>query len=86
MKGFAQLCYNLVQTGSIKKTAVLDSAGEKLIFPKLKFTLARAQTFGMMVVSQNNEEVECEFRHLSLAEYLSALHIQTTGEPLKVGQ
>jgi len=85
LKGFAQLCYNLVQTGSIKKTAMLDPSGEKLIFPKLQLTLdlARAQTFGMMVVSQNNEEVECEFRHLSLAEYLSALHVHTTGEPLK---
>lgn len=85
LKGFAQLCYNLVQTGSIKKTAVLDNAREKLIFPELKLTLdlARAQTFGMMVVSQQDEEVECEFRHLSLAEYLSALHVHTTGEPLK---
>ena len=86
LKGFAKLCYNLVQTGSIKKSAVLDNAGEKLVFKKLNLTLdlARAQTFGMMVVSQKDEEVECEFRHLSLAEYLSALHVHTTGEPLKV--
>ena len=39
----------------------------------------RAQTYGMMVVSKDQEEVECEFRHLSLAEYLSAIHIHTTG-------
>ena len=28
--------------------------------------------------------MECEFRHLSLAEYLTALHVHITGEPLKV--
>ncbi len=39
----------------------------------------RAQTYGMMVVSKADSEVECEFRHLSLAEYLSALYIHTTG-------
>ena len=39
----------------------------------------RAQTYGMMVISKSNREVECEFRHLSLAEYLSAVHIHTTG-------
>jgi hypothetical protein len=46
----------LVQTGSIKK----ENTGEKLIFPKLKLTLdlARAQTFEMMVVSQQDEDVE----------------------------
>ena len=38
----------------------------------------RAQTYGMMVVSKADSEVECEFRHLSLAEYLSALYIHTT--------
>merc|ERR1719211_80503 len=36
-----------------------------------------------MVVSQSSRQVECEFRHLSLAEYLSAIHVHTTGEPLK---
>ena len=50
----------------------------KHIFPFL-FNLFRAQTYGMMVVSKDQEEVECEFRHLSLAEYLSAIHIHTTG-------
>ena len=33
---------------------------------------------------QTSEEVECEFRHLSLAEYLTAIHVHTTGQPLKV--
>ena len=37
-----------------------------------------------MVVSQTDKVVECEFRHLSLAEYLTALHVHNTGEPLKV--
>ena len=46
--------------------------------------MVRAQTFGMMVVSQEDTRVECEFRHLSLAEYLTALHVHITGEPLKV--
>ena len=31
-----------------------------------------------------NDDVECEFRHLSLAEYLTAIHVHTTGQPLKV--
>ena len=74
-----------MQTGSIKKSAELDSTGEKLIFPALQLSLdlGRAQTFGMMVVSQSSRQVECEFRHLSLAEYLSAIHVHTTGQPLK---
>ena len=77
----------MVQSGSIKKHAKLDNTKEKLIFPQLELELdlARAQTFGMMLVNQSQEEVECEFRHLSLAEYLTALHVHTTGEPLKVG-
>ena len=33
-----------------------------------------------------NDDVECEFRHLSLAEYLTAIHVHTTGQPLKVFQ
>jgi len=86
LKGFAKLCYTLVQSGSIKKQAELDTAGEKLIFPslELQLDLTRAQTFGMMVVSQSEQIVECEFRHLSLAEYLTALHVHITGDPLKV--
>ena len=61
-------------------------SGERLIFPSLDLELdmVRAQTFGMMVVSQEDTRVECEFRHLSLAEYLTALHVHITGEPLKV--
>ena len=63
-------------------------SGERLIFPSLDLELdmVRAQTFGMMVVSQEDTRVECEFRHLSLAEYLTALHVHITGEPLKVKQ
>ena len=74
---FAKLCYNLVQSGSIKKHAQLDSSREKILFPKLEveLDLSRAQTFGMMLVNQSEEEVECEFRHLSLAEYLTAIHV-----------
>ena len=76
----------MVQAGSIKKQAELDSTGDKIIFPSLdlELDLSRAQTFGMMVVSQTDKVVECEFRHLSLAEYLTALHVHNTGEPLKV--
>ena len=83
---FAKLCYHLVQSGSIKKQAELDSSGEKISFSslELELDLTRAQTFGMMVVSQTDNVVECEFRHLSLAEYLTALHVHITGEPLKV--
>ena len=82
---FFRLCYHLVQTGSIKAKAKVDKNEERLEFAQLNLSLdlARAQTFGMMVVSQDGEEVECEFRHLSLAEYLSAIHVHTTGQPLK---
>jgi len=85
LKGFSKLCYNLVQNGSIKMSANLDETGTQLTFPDLQLTLDmnRAQTYGMMVISKSNREVECEFRHLSLAEYLSAVHIHTTGEPLR---
>ena len=83
---FAKLCYHLVQSGSIKKQAELDPSGERILFPglDLELDLGRAQTFGMMVVSQEGATVETEFRHLSLAEYLTALHVHITGEPLKV--
>jgi hypothetical protein len=40
--------------------------------------------FGLMTVSQNGPDLECEFRHLSLAEYLTALHIHITGDTLQV--
>ncbi|XP_023321296.1 NACHT, LRR and PYD domains-containing protein 12 [Eurytemora carolleeae] len=85
LKGFSKLCYNLVQFGTIKMSAYLGSGGDTIHFPALDITLdrSRAQTYGMMVVSKDQEEVECEFRHLSLAEYLSAIHIHTTGEPLR---
>ena len=39
----------------------------------------------MMTVSDitNDRSLECEFRHLSLAEYLTALHVHVTGDSLK---
>ena len=66
--------------------AELNEGGDKIIFSslELELDLGRAQTFGMMVVSQTDVSVECEFRHLSLAEYLTALHVHITGDPLKV--
>ena len=33
-------------------------------------------------VSQDGVRLECEFRHLSLAEYLTALHVHVTGDNL----
>ena len=42
----------------------------------------RAETFGLMTVGQDGARLECEFRHLSLAEYLTALHVHVTGESL----
>ena len=35
-----------------------------------------------MTVSQDGVRLECEFRHLSLAEYLTALHVHVTGDNL----
>ena len=51
---FAKLCYYLVQSGSIKKQAELDPSGERIIFSSLglELDMVRAQTFGMMVVSE----------------------------------
>ena len=43
----------------------------------------RAETFGLMTIDQRGRELECEFRHLSLAEYLTALHVHVTGADLK---
>ena len=42
----------------------------------------RAETFGLMTVSQDGPDLECEFRHLSLAEYLTALHCHVSGDSL----
>ena len=44
----------------------------------------RAEMFGLMTVSQDGANLECEFRHLSLAEYLTALHVHITGDTLQV--
>ena len=43
----------------------------------------RAETFGLMTVAQKDLTLECEFRHLSLAEYLTALHVHVTGDTLR---
>ena len=34
-------------------------------------------------VGENGDRLECEFRHLSLAEYMTALHVHITGDSLK---
>ena len=34
-------------------------------------------------VGQDGSRLECEFRHLSLAEYMTALHIHINGDSLK---
>ena len=52
------------------------------IFLFLKKIQERAETFGLMTVSQDGVRLECEFRHLSLAEYLTALHVHVTGDNL----
>ena len=36
-----------------------------------------------MTVEQDGDNLECEFRHLSLAEYMTALHVHITGDSLK---
>ena len=36
-----------------------------------------------MTVEQDGDKLECEFRHLSLAEYMTALHVHVTGAELK---
>ncbi len=43
----------------------------------------RAETFGLMTINQQGCRLECEFRHLSLAEYLTALHVHVTGDTLR---
>lgn len=90
LSSFSKLCYHLVQTGNIKIRAILTSDGDTginmLSFPELEglsIDMDRAETFGLMIVSQSGFSLECEFRHLSLAEYMTALHIHTTGGTLK---
>ncbi|CAB4065157.1 unnamed protein product [Lepeophtheirus salmonis] len=87
--GFARLCYHLVRTGNIKMSArlVKNETEYRLFFPDLGNDVSidqeRAETFGLMTVSQNKNDLECEFRHLSLAEYLTALHVHVTGDSLQ---
>lgn len=88
--GFARLCYHLVKSGNIKMTAIqshgphLDNG--LLTFPDfggVSIDQDRAETFGLMTIDQAGARLECEFRHLSLAEYLTALHVHVTGDTLK---
>lgn len=82
--GFARLCYHLVKSGNIKISAIMQ-ANNTLNFPDLgdvTIDQERAETFGLMTVSQDGPRLECEFRHLSLAEYLTALHVHVTGDTL----
>ncbi len=91
--GFARLCYHLVRSGNIKMEAVLNdgngaNVNNTLTFPDfggVSIDQDRAEAFGLMTVSDITPErhMECEFRHLSLAEYLTALHIHVTGDSLK---
>jgi hypothetical protein len=81
---FARLCYHLVKSGNIKISAIMQ-ANSTLNFPDLgdvTIDQERAETFGLMTVSQDGPKLECEFRHLSLAEYLTALHVHITGDDL----
>jgi len=81
---FAKLCYHLVRSGNIKISAIMQP-NQTLTFPDLggvTIDQERAETFGLMTVSQDGPRLECEFRHLSLAEYLTALHIHVTGDSL----
>lgn len=81
---FSKLCYHLVKSGNIKIAAIMQDEGT-LHFPDLgEVTIdqERAETFGLMTVSQDGVRLECEFRHLSLAEYLTALHVHVTGDNL----
>jgi len=90
MRGFSCLCYHLVRTGNIKISAILNednpATGNTLRFPDLgnvTIDQDRAETFGLMTVEQDGDRLECEFRHLSLAEYMTALHVHITGADLK---
>ena len=81
---FAKLCYHLVKSGNIKIAAVMQ-ANHSLHFPDLgEVTIdqERAETFGLMIVGQDGRKLECEFRHLSLAEYLTALHVHVSGDSM----
>ena len=81
---FSKLCYHLVKSGNIKIAAIMQE-NNTLHFPDLgEVTIdqERAETFGLMTVSQDGLRLECEFRHLSLAEYLTALHVHVTGDSL----
>jgi hypothetical protein len=49
LEGFAKLCYTLVQTGSIKMTATLDTAGDRLLFPTLALSLDLARQFTLCI-------------------------------------
>ena len=79
---------NFFFSGNIKITAVLqDNNSGLLTFPDfggVSIDQERAETFGLMTVSQDDDRhLECEFRHLSLAEYLTALHVHVSGDSLK---
>ncbi len=61
-------------------------AGGLLTFPDfggVSIDQDRAETFGLMTINQHDNQLECEFRHLSLAEYLTALHVHVTGDTLR---
>lgn len=63
-----------------------SACGGLLTFPAfggVSIDQDRAEAFGLMTVSQQGQRLECEFRHLSLAEYLTALHVHVTGDSLK---
>ena len=73
-------------TGASGNNAGSSTGGGELVFPDLggvSIDRDRAETFGLMTVGEEGSTLECEFRHLSLAEYLTALHVHVTGDSLK---
>lgn len=83
LRSFAQLCYHLVRSGNIRMSAVMDQENNSLVFPEfngVSIDREKAESFGLMILIEEGDQLECEFRHLSLAEYLSALHIYCTEE------
>ncbi len=86
---FSRICYFLVKSGNIKMSAYLSEVadGSVLSFPDfadgaVTIDQYRAESFGLMTIDQDGRRLECEFRHLSLAEYLTALHVHVSGDTL----
>eukprot|EP00095_Tigriopus_kingsejongensis_P008904 maker-scaffold1538_size36768-snap-gene-0.10 protein:Tk08904 transcript:maker-scaffold1538_size36768-snap-gene-0.10-mRNA-1 annotation:"lrr and pyd domains-containing protein 3-like" len=87
LRSFAQLCYYLVQSGNIRMSGeMVPDDSNMLRFPDfhgVSIDREKAESFGLMILIESEDHVECEFRHLSLAEYLAALHIYSNDQTLK---